>query len=117
MFGWTRRYENLLAQHKAIISDLRSQLVERDQTIKDLTDKVIALASPATLREVRRVPPAPQPAQAGGDNPERSRRMHWPGTLPDLRPPSPKTPPALAPTLSDIDRVAAIVKAGEADGG
>ena len=62
MFGLARKQEQLLAEYKAIISDLRDQLQQRDQLISELTDKVLALSSPATLREVKRPPSTPPPS-------------------------------------------------------
>ncbi len=92
MFGCSK-YENLLAQYKAIITDLREQLDRRDALISELTDKLISLSSPVALREVRRTPP-PTPAQGSGKQSDKPSRLRWPGYRPNLRPPSPPHPPS-----------------------
>lgn len=125
MFGLSRNQENLLAEYKAIISDQRDQLRAQSEVISDLTDKLIAMSSPAILREVKRPSPVAEPAQASGPSNNQKRRMHWPGREPDLRPPSPSSLPTpatfsepKAPVLSDNQIMAAVRRAGEnQDGG
>jgi hypothetical protein len=112
LFG--RRRESsatVLAQYAALVSDLRDQVRERDEQIASLVDRVLALSSPASLREVRRTPPTPTPqVQESGKNQSARRHIHWPGHTPDLRPPPPRTPPvpAAKSPLTDMEKAVAM---------
>jgi hypothetical protein len=95
---WTRRPDPrdvLIAQLRAELSDLRSQQKsEREQWLEErkaLLDKVLALANPLALREVRRTP-------GGSPVPALTRsQAHYPGEQPLRYPPYPpsqlETPP------------------------
>jgi hypothetical protein len=109
MFGRARRNENLLAEYKALISDLRDQIRERDEQLRSLTDQLIALSSPAALREVRRPPSTPTPPVQAGGSTHGKRRIHWPGYQPNLRPPSPPSPPAPARSIMTDGEKAAVL--------
>ena len=97
MFG-RRQTDQLLVTLRAENSDLRAQLrLEREQRAEEhlkLVDRILALSAPGALREARRVPsPSPEP-QAGPVSSQRGR-LHFPGHVPYLRPPSPATPPTV----------------------
>lgn len=86
--------ESMMAQLRAENTDLRQQLrLEREEWHKErlaLLDRLLAVESPGALREARRLPEPPRPPHVESGR----RRLNFPGRQTDLRPPSPKTPPA-----------------------
>lgn len=108
---WRSR-DNLVAQYAALVSDLRDQVQDRDEQIGKLVDRVIALSSPASLREAKR-PEAPLQSQSPPPQSGR-RRVHWPGYTPDTRPPDPDAPRPLAPAspLTDAEKVVVAATVG-----
>lgn len=113
---WRRRDVDLLAQYSAIISDLRDEIADRNKRIAVLEERLLALVPtqqlPAPAPQVSRRPPSP--AREGVSTALRAR-LHWPGMDPDLRPPSPATPPGQAPPspVNDIEAAAVIASAKE----
>jgi hypothetical protein len=95
MFGWSNREENLLANYKALISDLRDQIRERDALIASLVAQVgQSKPAPVPVKRPSQTPPPSQPS-----------RIHWPGYMPNLRPPSPKAHPTAnrVKELTDVE--------------
>jgi hypothetical protein len=110
---WSRRtVEAALSALRAENADLRLQLrserVEWAEERQQLVDRILALSSPASLREVRRAPlprgPSPPVLDA------RPRRLNYPSGSSYLRPPSPPHPPIPgASSPSDADKYAVLL--------
>lgn len=99
MFG--SRTAALIAALQAENSDLRSTLRrERDAWAaqnQSLVDRILALTAPGGLREVKRDPSQPRPAEP----PATPRRFHYPGDRPSSYPALPAQPPQVSDPLTD----------------
>jgi hypothetical protein len=83
MFGWGRKSDAVLTVLRAENSDLRQTLRdEREAWAKErqtLVDRIVALANPAILRELRRVESAPRPA-----TPAAASTLEWRPNFPGM---------------------------------